>query len=107
MVEVLVSQEELRRVSTVAAEAFVVSANQVGLADRGGGLELGEIIGASAESELADSGSDGTRAHQGDATTGGDDYRDLLREVVDSIGVEPTVVSREHARADLDHPSPG
>ena len=44
-VEVLVGQQELGGVPAVPAEALVVGADQVRLADRGGGLELAEVVG--------------------------------------------------------------
>ena len=43
----------------VAAQALVVGADQVGLADGGGGLELAEVVGPALEPELADPRADG------------------------------------------------
>ena len=53
-VEVFVRQQELGGVPAVAAQALVVGADQVGLADGRGRLELAEVVGPALPAELAD-----------------------------------------------------
>ena len=105
-VEVLVGQQELGGVPAVPAEAFVVGADQVRLADGGGGLELAEVVGPPRQAELADPRADRPRADQGDLPAGGHDRADLLGQVVDPGRVERPVGAGQDARPDLDDPGP-
>ena len=52
-VKILVGQEQLGGVPSVSAQAVVVGADQVGLANRGGGLELRQIIRPALPSKLS------------------------------------------------------
>ena len=65
-VEVLVGQQELGGVPAVPAQALVVGADQVRLADGGRRLELAEVVGPPAQAELADPRADRPRADQRD-----------------------------------------
>ena len=103
-VEILVSEQELGGVAAVAAEAFVVGPDQVGLANCGGGLELPEVVGPLAQSELANPRAHGPRADQCDPPARVGDEADLLGEVADPGGVEPAVGAGQYAGADLDDP---
>ena len=80
-------EEKLSGVTSVATEAVVVSADEVGLADGGGGLDLAQVIGAFRKSQPADARSDGSRADEGDLATGGGHGRDFLGEMVNPRGV--------------------
>ena len=88
----------------VPAQALVVGPDQVRLADRGGGLELPQVVGPALQAELADPGADGTRADQGHLPARVHHRADLLGQVVDSGRVERAVGAGQDARADLDDP---
>ena len=103
-VEVFMGQQELCGVPAVPAQALVVGADQVRLADRGGGLELRQVVGPAVHAELAHARADGAGADQRDLAARVHDRADLLGEVVNPVGVEGAVWAGEDARPDLDDP---
>ena len=103
-VEVLVREQELGGVAAVPAQALVVGPDQVRLADRGGGLELRQVVGPSLQAELADPRADGARADQGDLAARVHHGADLLGQVVDSGRVERPSATGQDAGPDLDDP---
>ena len=93
--------------AAVAAEALVVGADQVRLADGGRRLELRQVIGPTPPAELAHPRADGTRADQGHLCRPVDHSADLLGQVADPVRVERAVGAGQDARADLDDPGAG
>ena len=91
----------------MAAQALVVGADQVGLADGRGGLELAAGCRAGVPAELAHARPDRSRADQGDLAPAVHHGADLLGQVVDSCRVERPVGTGQHAGPDLDDPGLG
>ena len=78
----------------MAAEAFVVGADQVSLADGGGRLELGQVVGPAFPAELAHPRADRARADQRHLAAAVHHRADLLGQVVDPGRVERPVRRR-------------
>ncbi len=99
-VEVFVRQQELGRVAAMPAQAFVVGTDQVGLADRGGGLELWQVVGPAFPAELAHPRADRAGADQRHLAPAVHHRADLLGQVVDAGRIERPVrrLSRRWSR---------
>ena len=106
-VEVLMREQELGGVAAMMTQALIVSADQVRLADRGGRLELPQVVGSSLEVKLADPGPDGTRADQRNLAARVHHGADLLGKMVDAGGIERPFTSGQDAGAHLHDPDAG
>src|SRR5271157_3699148 len=100
-------EQELGGVAAMLAQALAVSTDQVRLADRGGRLELPQVVGPALEVKLADPGADGARADQRNLAARVHHGADLLGEMVDSCGVERPFTSGQNAGADFHDPDRG
>src|SRR5437763_13827726 len=88
VVEVVGGQEDLSDVRAVRGERLLVGAHEDALADGGAGLELPQAGRPLAESELTDTGPDGSRGNQDDLPAGRFQALDLVGERADAGAVE-------------------
>jgi len=90
--------------AAMPAQALVIGMDQVGLADRGGRLELPEVLGPAFPPELSHPCADRARADQRYLSAAVHHHADLLGQVIDSSGIERPIRARQHARAHLHDP---
>ena len=106
-VEVFVGEEQLSRVAAMPAQAFVIGTDQVGLADGGGRLKLGQVIRPPFPAELAHARADRSRADERHLAAAVHHRADLLGQMVDAGRIERPVRTGQHAGPDLDDPGLG
>src|SRR5690606_9115714 len=107
VLQILGREEDLGRVQAVGGEGLVVRLDESALTDGGGGLEFGQVGGASFPAKTTDAGGDGPAAHQDDLPPVEPEAGQLVGDGGDAGVVEGAVLAGEDAAADLHHDGVG
>ncbi len=91
-----------RRDIPIALERILIRLDQIRLANRGDGLQLGQTGGTLIETQFCEPGSDRTTADHHNLATRVGDSRQLCRQQIDSATIQLAVFGRQHTRPHFD-----
>src|SRR5262249_49364751 len=95
-------QKKLRGPISVLMESVVVLADEMRLADGGGGLQMGQVVGAPVQFQQPDSRTDRSAGDEHHPPAGSANRVHLRGEGFEAAVVERVVVLRENVCADFD-----
>jgi hypothetical protein len=100
-VEIAGGKQDLGCLRFVWRQAFLIHLHEGVLADRGAGLELPQIGGATGQAQPADAGADGPGADQHNVFSGSSHVLQLIDQRLHALAVEPAIRRGQDIGSDL------